>query len=119
MLVAVADVLREQLRGADLGVRYGGEEFLAILPATTSEQAMAVAERIRVRIARLVLDADDGPMRITTSIGVATLANGESAVHLLARADAAMYRAKADGRNRCVAAGDPQAAQEPTAMAGA
>lgn len=116
VLVAVADVLREQLRGADLGARFGGEEFLAILPATTSAEAVAAAERIRARVAKLALDADDGPMRITASIGVATLAFGESTTQLLARADTAMYRAKDAGRDRCVAAGDQAQASERTAM---
>jgi diguanylate cyclase (GGDEF)-like protein len=118
VLVAVADVLREQLRGADLGARYGGEEFLAILPATAPEQALAVAERIRVRIAGLALAADEGPMRITTSIGVATLIGSESATQLLARADTAMYRAKDKGRDCCVVAGDQAQAPEQRVMAG-
>ena len=117
VLVAVADVLREQLRGADLGARFGGEEFLAILPATTSAEAVAAAERIRARVAKLALDADDGPMRITASIGVATLAFGESTTQLLARADIAMYRAKDAGRDRCVAAGDQAQASEQAATA--
>lgn len=105
VLVATAHVLGEELRGADLGARIGGEEFLAILPATEPAQAMEVAERIRARIARLSIEVPGGTISITTSIGIATLEQGESVTSLLSRTDAALYAAKAGGRNRCEHAG--------------
>lgn len=106
VLVATAQVLREELRGADLGVRFGGEEFLAVLPGTGGDSAIHVAERIRERVGRFEVPADDGMIRVTVSIGLATLLPGESLPALLARADAALYRAKAEGRDRCVLADD-------------
>lgn len=105
VLVATASVLRDELRGADLGARFGGEEFLAILPATGPAQAMEAAERIRTRIERLTIEVPGGTVSITTSIGIATLEAGESITSLLARTDAALYAAKAGGRNRCEHAG--------------
>ena len=110
VLVATAQVLRDELRGADLGARHGGEEFLVILPSTGPEQALEVAERIRARIARLrVASLPEATATITASIGIATLECGESATALIARADAALYAAKAGGRNRCEHAGPASA----------
>lgn len=123
VLVATAQVLREELRGADLGARHGGEEFLAILPATAPVAAMDVADRIRERIARLAVPVSGGTVTITASIGVATMQPAESAAALIERADLALYRAKVAGRNRCADAvnvdGDPVRPQSPDACAGA
>lgn len=105
VLVALAQVMHAELRGADLGARYGGEEFLAILPDTRMPQALEAAERIRERIAALRIELEGTTVAITASIGVAQLVDGESAAALVARADSALYAAKATGRNRCVAAG--------------
>ena len=105
VLIATAQVLRDELRGADLGSRHGGEEFLAILPSTAQEQALEVAERIRAHVARLRVALPEATATITASIGIATLECGESATALIARADAALYLAKAGGRNRCERAG--------------
>lgn len=106
VLVAVARALRDELRGSDLAVRYGGEEFMAILPDTDAADAMEVAERIRVRIEHLHIELPGTPMTITItiSIGVATLLPEETADSAVARADAALYAAKNAGRNRCMAA---------------
>lgn len=109
VLVAVARALQEELRGADLGARFGGEEFLAVLPGTGHRQALRVAERIRERIGGLEIATPHGIVRVTASLGIATLEAGESIDALLARADAALYRAKAEGRNRCIAATHPAA----------
>ena len=112
VLAAVAQVLHEELRGADLGARYGGEEFLAILPGTDAGQARNVVERIRARVASLAVQGPRGPLHVTASLGVATLLPGESRDALLARADAALYRAKAEGRDRCVVAGRAEPVQD-------
>jgi diguanylate cyclase (GGDEF)-like protein len=104
VLVAVAQVLREELRGIDLAARHGGEEFLALLPGTDARAALEVAERLRARIAGQSIAWHDRELRITTSIGAATLDAGESVPSLIGRADAALYQAKAAGRDRCIAA---------------
>jgi two-component system cell cycle response regulator len=100
----VAALLNVTVRGTDMVARYGGEEFLVVLPETDDEGAAAFAERIRERIEQHPLTgrANDCELRVTASIGVATFpaARIESVEDLFARADAALYRAKADGRNR-------------------
>lgn len=97
VLQQVADCVRGELRKVDLLTRWGGEEFVVLLPDTASEQAMLLAERIRANLAARPVD---GPGRITASIGVAQLATGDDWEQWLARADAALYRAKKAGRNR-------------------
>ncbi len=98
----MARTLQRNLRGRDslLG-RYGGEEFVLLLPATSLEQAQVLAERLRVALEACPLDGDSGPIAITTSIGVAADIDATLEA-LLGRADAALYRAKAAGRNRVV-----------------
>jgi two-component system cell cycle response regulator len=100
----VASLLNVTVRSTDLVARYGGEEFLVVLPETDDEGASAFAERIRERIEQQPLTgrAEGANLRVTASIGVATFpaARIESVEDLFARADAALYRAKADGRNR-------------------
>jgi len=103
VLQAVGRILHQELRGGDLGARYGGEEFLVLLPHCAGEQALEIAERIRERIAGMRTQVDGKVLRITVSIGVSSLVAGESVATLLVRGDAALYAAKAEGRNRCVA----------------
>ena len=104
VLRGVAGLLREEVRACDLVARYGGEEFLVVLPETDDAGAMAFAERVRERVAgHEFRGREDGrALRLTASIGVATFpaARIESVEDLVARADAALYRAKADGRDR-------------------
>lgn len=104
VLAAVARRLQDELRGADLPARHGGEEFLAILPNTNPAQALRVAERVRERIAGTPIELAEATLSVTASIGIATLQPGESTTALLELADEALYAAKAAGRNRCVAA---------------
>lgn len=103
VLRALAAALRAELRACDLGARFGGEEFLVLLTDTQLDDAMRAAERIRRRIAALEIDAGEALLRVTVSIGVAQLREGEAVDAAIARADAALYRAKAEGRDRCVA----------------
>lgn len=96
VLKAVARVLRRGARDTDLAARYGGEEFILILPQTDSTGAATIAERIRQGI-----EAATWPLRqVTASFGVASLGLGGDGSDLIAHADAALYRAKADGRNQ-------------------
>jgi diguanylate cyclase (GGDEF)-like protein len=104
ILLALADVLRHGLRASDLCVRHGGEEFLVILPGDSATQAFEGAERIRNEVAQLEVPLDGGIESITVSIGIATFDGIESGGQLIARADAALYRAKQNGRNRSIAA---------------
>jgi two-component system cell cycle response regulator len=100
----VSELLLGVARGVDVVGRYGGEEFLVVLPETDDDGAAAFAERVRERVeAHAFRPWDDGrELRTTASIGVASFpaARIESVEDLFARADAALYRAKADGRNR-------------------
>jgi diguanylate cyclase (GGDEF)-like protein len=104
VLQAVGRILHQELRGGDLGARYGGEEFLVLLPHCAGEQAREIAERIRERIGAMRIQVDGKVLRITVSIGVSSLAPGESMATLLVHGDAALYAAKSGGRNRCVTA---------------
>ena len=99
----VGQLLLETIRGSDIVARYGGEEFLMLLPETDDAGAETFAERIRAAMSVQEFNASAGTaLMITASIGIAVFpaARIESVEDLLARADAALYRAKADGRNR-------------------
>jgi diguanylate cyclase (GGDEF)-like protein len=96
-----AILLRETLRDVDLAGRWGGEEFLLILPGTDVEGGARVADRIRVALAgRIVLAADGTPIPVTASFGVAATPPATTASELFAAADAALYEAKRAGKNR-------------------
>jgi diguanylate cyclase (GGDEF)-like protein len=92
------------IRGVDRFGRYGGEEFLLVLPDTPHEVAVRLLERLRSITSGLDWSAFSQGMRVTVSVGVATLKAGESADTFLARADRALYNAKAQGRNRTASA---------------
>ncbi len=89
---------QDQLRNSDLLGRFGGEEFLAVLPETGGAEALQVAERVRATVA--THDIMSGIPTYTVSIGVATARSGQTTEALLNEADQALYRAKAAGRNR-------------------
>ena len=97
VLVRFAEMVRANVRASDRFFRTGGEEFLVLAPLTTPAELHALAERLR-REAALAMGG--GEPAVTVSIGVAGLRPGETAAQWLARADAAMYRAKHHGRNR-------------------
>jgi diguanylate cyclase (GGDEF)-like protein/PAS domain S-box-containing protein len=99
VLVAVADRLRAAVRGSDLVVRLGGEEFVWLLPACPPGMALRVAERARLDIAARLFP---GPCTVTVSIGVCGSADVTSVDEVLAAADRAMFRAKRAGRNRTI-----------------
>ena len=102
VLNAVGSAMQDALRGSDLRCRYGGEEFVVLLPDTPLDGAKRVAESLRRHLARRAIERPEGSIFVTASIGVSAVMTVELyAKALLARADAAMYRAKRDGRN-CV-----------------
>jgi diguanylate cyclase (GGDEF)-like protein/PAS domain S-box-containing protein len=107
VLQRLADSWRETLRGIDIMGRYGGEEFLVLLPETNLSTARQVAERMRERVDNIPLTTTAGPVSITISLGVATLM-GEimSLEELIADADKALYEAKETGRNRVAILGE-------------
>jgi diguanylate cyclase (GGDEF)-like protein len=105
VLKRVAKVLADTSREADFPARYGGEEMALILPHTDLEGAYAIAERIRTGIeaARVARNDGEGVLRVTASLGVASLTDG-SKDDLIADADGALYEAKRTGKNRTVIA---------------
>ena len=108
----IAAIFRRCIRESDCVGRYGGEEFLIILPETVADDAWRIADRIRSRLAEEDFPADSQPVKITISGGIATFpGNGRSPESLLKSADAALYQAKDHGRNRVVpAASEAEAA---------
>lgn len=102
-LRALAGRLLSELRAEDVLARYGGEEFVIVARELGPEQGLEFAERLRAALQAMVLELPDGrQLRITVSIGLACLReHGDTNAHgAVARADAALYRAKARGRNR-------------------
>lgn len=102
-LIAMGEVLKTSVRPYDFAVRYGGEEFLVILPNTDLDAAIFAAERIRLTAEKKTIKTPEGAALpgITVSIGIATNAPGSTPSNLIAAADAQLYRAKNGGRN-CV-----------------
>ncbi len=101
-LRAVAGALAGALEEGDIFGRYGGEEFVVILPGRTGAAARQVGERLRAAVERQVTDWEGQPLRLTVSVGVATRLDGDrSPQALIERADKALYAAKRAGRN-CV-----------------
>jgi diguanylate cyclase (GGDEF)-like protein len=107
VLRAVADVVKGHMRDYDIAGRFGGEEFVILLPQTQAGQARQITERIREEISRLAVPRDGpagvDPLRITVSVGVAVPGQARRSLdELLAAADHALYQAKGSGRNRVV-----------------
>jgi len=101
VLKSLAATLKNALRGSDILCRYGGEEFLIVLPETGIEETTLLAERLRQQIEQSVLHTQDRKkLNVTISIGVVGHQAEESYEHLIARADQALYKAKESGRNR-------------------
>jgi diguanylate cyclase (GGDEF)-like protein len=104
----VAEILRRSVRVFDVCARFGGEEFVIIMPGSTADSAMRIAERIRERIeAYRPADRLLTTMRITVSVGLAVSELGTTVSELLSMADGALYAAKHAGKNRIRSAGRP------------
>jgi diguanylate cyclase len=110
VLRAAAQVISTSVKGRDVAVRFGGDEFLVLLPDTSVEGALAVAEHIRAGFGRARIrrgGSDTCLEQVTLSVGVAVSDSSEMLEQALHRVDQALYRAKAEGRNRiCVAIGE-------------
>lgn len=100
LLLTVADILRGAVRADDVLVRFGGDEFVIILPDCAVSDALAIGEDLRVKIEGLVFAEQGRTFRVGASIGVAPVDGTREAADLLGVADAACYAAKAGGRNR-------------------
>lgn len=114
-----ANMLVSSVRTPDRVARVGGEEFIALLHDVDRADALALAERIRNDIAETPVHRDKGLIKVTISIGVSTaLSTDRDVEDVVARADAGLYAAKAEGRNRCVLRqADETAAEEPAQAA--
>lgn len=103
LLRHLAQAIQAELRFTDVCARYGGDEFIVLLPDTPAKGALEVAERIRNRVAGSALEHDDKRLSVSVSIGVASFPeDGATLDALAAHADRALYSAKQDGRNRSV-----------------
>jgi len=100
LLAAFGKLLRQHTRTTDIVARFGGEEFVVLIPHTNLEDAAAAADRLRQALASARVEPLPNP--VTVSIGVAELAAGERGEALLRRADKALYEAKQSGRNRVI-----------------
>ena len=99
--------VRSTVRGADLACRYGGEEFVLVMPDTPAQAAAVIAERLRsiIETKPFQLRGAGQMLDVTASMGIATVGGGvETPEQLLKQADLALYEAKRSGRNRVVAA---------------
>jgi len=118
VLAEVARRMKDALRSIDQLGRFGGEEFLIVLPGTTLRDAQVCAERLRAAVGQMTVP-EHPEAGLSISIGLAEAEPGETSSTLLTRVDAALYRAKHEGRDRIVVAdGGPQRALPPAGAAG-
>jgi diguanylate cyclase (GGDEF)-like protein len=103
VLKGVAERMRNSVRPYDVVGRYGGEEFMVLLPDTTIEQSLIVANRICESVRNAPFEAEGDFLPITVSVGVAEAGIDDRTLNeMIKRADAGLYKAKSDGRNRVV-----------------
>ncbi len=100
----IGSLLTSQLRKYDYAGRYGGEEFFIVLPNSTKEQAISIAERFRNELNKIEIECEGATVKITVSMGVAQFKPGETRTQWIKRADNAMYSAKQAGRDGIVCA---------------
>jgi diguanylate cyclase len=120
VLRLVAQAVKQNVKGQDVAARYGGEEFAVVLPRTALQQALTVADHIRRAVmGKELMKRSTGEHlgRLTISVGVAVLRADDTAQSLIGRADAALYAAKRNGRNRVICEADPEFAPNMAAVA--
>ena len=101
VLKKIADIARKEMRRGDILARFGGEEFVALLPESTLEDAMMIAGRLRKNIESHPVMINNTQINFTISIGVSRLNADAADLHaLIKEADIALYRAKQNGRNQ-------------------
>ncbi|MDQ7073103.1 MAG: GGDEF domain-containing protein [Gammaproteobacteria bacterium] len=103
VLKTIARLFMQATREADFIARFGGEEFVGIFPETRLEDALSLANKIREKIQNSKFHYEHKPVPITASAGLATFRPNDTVEDVFKRADAALYRAKESGRNRCIA----------------
>jgi len=111
VLRLVALSVKQNVKGQDIAARYGGEEFAVVLPRTAMREAITVADQIRRSVmSKELMKRSTGEHlgRVTISIGIATHRRGDTANSLIERADACLYAAKRNGRNRVICETDPE-----------
>jgi diguanylate cyclase (GGDEF)-like protein/PAS domain S-box-containing protein len=102
-LIAFTTIFQKHIREIDVFARFGGDEFVLLLPETNQEQAFVVLERIRLALSTQPIDLDGKPVALTFSSGIASLSGDQQSIDsLLSQADQALYRAKEAGRNNIV-----------------
>ena len=108
-LIAIADLLKNNSRGSDIACRYGGEEFLLVLPGTDTQAAYDRAEQFRTQCTQIYIQYETKNINITVSAGIATYpSHTEMAEDLIHKADKALYHSKQNGRNRVMIWGEIQ-----------
>lgn len=103
VLQQVSHCMQAEVRASDFLGRWGGEEFIILVPYESLELGVSIAERIRQRIAKQVFEPDQ-PLSVTMSFGIGSIKPGETFEDLFKRVDEALYQAKTDGRNCCISA---------------
>ena len=99
-LINLSQLIKQQLRKIDFCCRFGGEEFVICLPDTELEQAREVAERLRLAVEKMPLNCENKTFNISVSLGIACNKESEQPENTISRADTALYKAKAAGRNQ-------------------
>lgn len=100
VLKIIAKSLQKNLRSSDFIARFGGEEFVALMPETSTDEALIVAEKLRKKIEESPFNFKKEPVQITVSFGISEIVEGESIDEVFNRADKALYKAKESGRNQ-------------------
>jgi len=100
-LEMVGKMLKMSIRSKDMAFRYGGEEFALVLPSTSLDLGLKIAERLRFQVANCDFVHKGGRVKITISIGVARKSPNVACQDAFSKADSALYRAKRQGRNQC------------------